>query len=301
MMIQALEKERPGGTVEAFRALVKKIFLSAWSRHIDRFVFKLFPLLITCFMLTGCAPARVPNPAPVPPELSIEEHALTQQPEPEYAQLYFAEGSQEDILAKHSDERAQTINFMDRSCNADNHFGQCMLLGSDKLVAWDEYSSGLFHRGKVILTRNGSRIYQISVGDSSPLASLRGLWTYDGHWALESAYVTTYQLGNVIDSQASGQISIDGKLLNKQLGYQEAFGFQTLHNKPFYFFKRHGEIGIDYQSVEISLGYSEILHYGCCSAAMLNPHVSQNMVAFFARKDSTWYYVEVGVFGQNTP
>jgi hypothetical protein len=29
--------------------------------------------------------------------------------------------------------------------------------------------------------------------------------------------------------------------------------------------------------------------------------VAQNMVAFFARKGSTWYYIEIGVFGQTTP
>ena len=260
-------------------------------------------------VLVGCSPiAR--TQVPTPPELSIEEHALTQRPEAESAQLYFAEGTQESILAKHADERAQIITFMDRSCNVGNHFGQCTSLGTDRLVAWEEYSSGLFHTGKVILRRNDKQIYQIPVGDSSPISTLRGLWTYDGHWALETAHVVTHLTGNMIDSQATGQISIDGKLLNKQSGYQEAFGFQTLHGKPFFFFKRQGEIGMVYNNVEIPPGYSEVLHYGCCSASMLNPRVSQNMVAFFARtpalaggarEGSTWYYVEIGVFNRIVP
>ena len=252
------------------------------------------------FVSAGCSPSPT-MPASLPGRLSIEEHALTQRPEAEYSQLYFAEGTQESLLAKHAGERSQIITFMDRSCNVDNHFGQCATLGTDRLVARDDYISGLFGSGTVTLTRNGSRIYQIPVGDSSPIESLRGLWTYADHWALETAYVTTRQTGNVVDSRATGQISIDGKMLNKQFGYQEAFGFQTMHGKGFYFFKQHGNIGVVYDNVTIPLGYSEVPHYGCCSAATLNPRVSQNMVAFFARKGSTWYYVEIGVFGQIVP
>ena len=250
--------------------------------------------------VVGCNAASK-TPAPIPPELSIEEHAMTQRPEAESAQLYFAEGTQESILAKHADERSQIISFMDRSCNVDNHFGQCATLGTDRLVAWEDYTSGLFSTGTVDLTRNGTSIYKIPVGDSGPIGSLRGLWTYADHWALETAYVKTHQTGNEIDSQATGQISLDGHLLNKQLGYQEAFGFQTMHSKPFYFYKQGGKIGISYDGVEIPLGYAEVLHYGCCSAATLNPRVAQNMVAFFARKGSMWYYVEIGVFGQIAP
>ena len=260
----------------------------------------LYPAVCLFAVLAGCTPiAR--TQASTPPELSIEEHTLTQRPEAEYAQLNFDEGAQESILAKHAEERAQIISFMDRSCNVDNHFGQCVTLGTDRLVAWDEYTSGLFHTGSVTLTRNGSRIYKIPVGDSSPISTLRGLWTYDNHWVLETAHVTNHAIGNMIDSQATGQISVDGKLLNQRLGYQEAFGFQTMNGKPFYFFKQDGKIGVSYSNVTIPLGYSEIPHYGCCSAATLNPRVSQNMVAFFARKGNTWYYVEIGVFGQAIP
>jgi hypothetical protein len=257
--------------------------------------------LVTCLLLAGCAPAATSTPIAVPPELSIEEHALTQRPEAEYTQLYFAEGTQESVLSAHADERAQLFDFMDRSCNVENHFGQCAALGTDQLAAWASDSPSLFDPITVTLTRNAISIYQIPVGNNSPIGSLRGLWTYDGHWALETAYVTNHQTGNVIDSQATGQISIDGQLLNKQFDYQEAFGFQTMHGKPFYFFKRHGEIGVSYNDVEIPLGYSGVPHYDCCSAATLNPRVSQNMVAFFAYKDTTWYYVEIGVYGQAIP
>ncbi len=246
-------------------------------------------------LLAGCA-ASPTIPMSIPVEFSVEEHELTRSPEAEYSELFFAEGTQAEILARHAEERSNLNTFMNRSCTVAEHFGLCASQGEDKLVAWEEYGSGIFASGNVTLTRNGSPIYKIPIGDSSPISALRGLWTYDGHWALETAYIQNHQLGNEIDSQATGQISVDGQLINKQLGYQEAFGFQTMHGNPFYFFKQKGKIGLSYDGVEIATGYDEVPHYGCCSAATLNPGVYENMVAFFARKGSTWYYIEAGVF-----
>ncbi len=74
-----------------------------------------------------------------------------------------------------------------------------------------------------------------------------------------------------------------------------------MHGKSFYFFKRDDKIGISYNGVEIPRGYDEVLHYGCCGTATLNPKVAQNMVAFFARKGSAWYYIETGVFDTPSP
>jgi hypothetical protein len=69
-----------------------------------------------------------------------------------------------------------------------------------------------------------------------------------------------------------------------------------MNDKPFYFFKKFGRLGISYDGREIPLGYAEIPRYGCCSAAALNPRSAENMVSFFAQRDGIWYYVEVGVF-----
>jgi hypothetical protein len=250
-------------------------------------------------MLAGCSAVHE-TPAPIPPELSIEEHTLTRRPEAEYTQLYFAESTPEGILAKHAGDREQSVYIMDQACMVGNQFGQCVAVGNDQFTALGD-SGSVGDRVSVTVARNGSPIYNIPAGVISPINSVQGLWVYGNHWALETAYVTTHQTGNEIDSQATGQISMDGQLINKQYGYQEAFGFQTMHGKPFYFFKRHGKIGISYNSVEILLGYAEVLHYGCCSGATLNPRVAQNMVAYFARKGNTWYYVEIGVFGQPAP
>jgi len=177
-------------------------------------------ILTLCVLLASCRigpAALISNPtlAPIPPELSIEEHALTQPPEASTLSYTSPKARRKSILAKHAEERLQIISFVDRSCNVGNQLGQCATLGTDRLAAWEDYdTSAPFGSGKVTLTRNGSRIYQIPVGDSSPIGSLRGLWTYAAHWALETAFVTNHQHGNEIDSQATGQISIDGKLLN---------------------------------------------------------------------------------------
>jgi hypothetical protein len=258
-------------------------------------------VLAVCLLLAACTPKAPSRLSSLPPELSVEEHALTHPPEAEYTRLDFARGSQDTILAKHAGERSSLLTIMDHSCTVEGHFGQCASLGTDQLAAWASDSPDLFAPISVTVTRNGSSIYQIPVGNNSPLGSLRGLWTYDGHWALETAYVTNHQNGNGIDSQATGQVTIDGVLLNQQPGAQEFFGFQTMHGKPFYFFKRDGKINASYNGLEIPLGYDELPHYGCCSAATLNPKAAGNMVAFFARKGDTWEYVEIGVFGQTAP
>ena len=201
-------------------------------------------------VLAGCAYTPA-TPAAVPAGLSIEEHALTQRPEAEYTQLYFAEGSQESILAKHAQERASLITIMDHACMVATHFGQCVSFGTDQLAAWADDPNDPLASVSVTVTRDGGPIYKIPVGNSSPIGSIRGLWMYADHWALETAFVTNHQRGNEISSEVVGQISVDSQLLNKQLKYQEAFGFQILHGKPFYFFKKGNKIGISYDGVEV--------------------------------------------------
>jgi hypothetical protein len=117
---------------------------------------------------------------------------------------------------------------------------------------------------------------------------LQGLWTYDGHWALEILFADT--------STWAGQIYIDGELVNRAKGFDEAFGFQLLGGRPFFFYSREGHMGFSYDNQEVDLRYEEIPHYMCCGESSLNPVHAQNMTAFFARQETTWYYVELGVF-----
>ena len=250
----------------------------------------LFLLLATCAPGT---PTSAPAPA-VPPELSVAEYPLTQPPEAESTVLNFDSSVQGDPRSLHAAERAQ--HFPDTSCTVGNSFGLCVTLGSDQLFATEGWTDP--NDGDVIVTRNGQQVYKVSVGSASPVTALRGLWAYDDHWAVETALVNNQQSGNEVTAFATGQVAVDGSSLNDQLGYEEAFGFQTLGGKPFYFFQREGKIDANYAGVEIPLGYDEITHYNCCSASSLNPTIYPNLVTFFGRKGETWYYAEIGVFGQ---
>ena len=92
----------------------------------------------------------------------------------------------------------------------------------------------------------------------------------------------------------AGQVILDGVSLNQRYGYQEIFGFQLLHGKPFYFFRKDGKIGAVYAGQPVVLGYDSLPHYGCCSAGELNPRRSGSMIWFFAEREGAWYYVEIG-------
>jgi hypothetical protein len=161
-------------------------------------------------------------------------------------------------------------------------------LNGRKLTAQEDYNSG-GTKGNVIVTEDGQEIYRIAIGVGSPIESLRGLWVYDNHWVLETAYVSENA-----DYIVRGQISEDGILLNDKYHYEEAFGFQIINDRPFYFFSRDQKTNAWYDGQEILLGYDRIPHYSCCSSAELNPYQWQNRVDFFGLHGETWYLVQIG-------
>jgi len=257
---------------------------------------KRIAFLALILLLAACAPAGPTSP-PVPavaPELSVAEYPLTQPPEAESEVLSFDSSVQGDPRTLHAAERAQ--QFPDRGCTVGASFGFCVTVGSDQLFVTQDYTDP--NAGYVVVTRNSQEVYKVVVGSASPISALWGLWAYDGHWAVETALISNQQSGDEIATTATGQVAVDGKSLNDQLGYEEAFGFQTLGGKPFYFFKRQGKIEANYAGVDIALGYDEIPHYNCCSAATLNPRIYLSLVTFLGRKGDTWYYGEIGVFSQ---
>jgi hypothetical protein len=69
-----------------------------------------------------------------------------------------------------------------------------------------------------------------------------------------------------------------------------------LKDMHFYLFKKNDRLGVSFAGQSLPLNYDQIPHYGCCSSAALNPVQARNMVAFFARRGTTWYYVEMGVY-----
>jgi hypothetical protein len=233
------------------------------------------------------------TPLQLPSGLTVEEYALEDRPSFEPLSFSPIQGSQAGVRARRELERRKS--FPDNSFFDHMHFSGRASLDGAELVAYEDYNQG-GSDGWVIVERNGEQIYQVSTGPGSPLTSLQGLWVYDDHWILETAFITSRLEGNMVYTDATGRISQDGKLLNDLYDYEEMFGFQLMAGRPFYFFKQDGKIGFSYDGQVVEAGYDEIPHYSCCSAAGLNPVRAQNMVAFFAQRDSIWYYVEIGVY-----
>jgi len=238
----------------------------------------LLPLLVMVNLLMISA-ACTPQPT-----LTLEEHAIL--PifwEGDTLEFKPLEGTREEILAKHASERLKPAPTFSLPVN----------LGEDELNAVENYNGS---QVTVEVTRNGEQVLSIAAGVISPINNFRGLWVVDEHWYLEVAHVEE----NPEDPNAAfniwGEIFMDGKSLNQQNGYDEAFNFQLLAGKPFFFYRDENQMGYSYEGWETDLDYSEIPHYLCCSASSFNPLSSETMVAFYARRESKDFYIELGLF-----
>ncbi len=131
--------------------------------------------------------------------------------------------------------------------------------------------------------------YESQFNDISTYASFDGPWTYSEHWALI-----------LLDAKLDGEqgpaqyerLIQDGQDVNSLKGYEQAFEFSLLNGQPFYFYQKSGKIGISFAGEETATNYDEVPHYQCCTPALSNPGRSLNMVWFFARRGTAWYYVE---------
>ena len=235
-----------------------------------------------CLTLGGCAVIFPKSNT----SLKLEEHQLSGAPEPGPLSFQPLDGTQEEILAKHADERTTTVS--NEAFSVDGNPAISSLGDKNDLKAVVLSTNPGQPEQTVKLLRGDEIIFEAPGGLPSPAVPVQALWTYDGHWALEILYSD--------QSTWAGKIYIDGSLINEQKGYDEAFGFQLLADKPFFFYMRNGQVGYSYDGNETELNFSYVPHYNCCAESLLNPTKSQKMVAFFAQRDSTWYYVELGVF-----
>jgi hypothetical protein len=231
--------------------------------------------------------------------LTVDQYVLKGGPDVEPLHFEPIQGSQDEIVSTHAAEKED--EFSDNSFFENFLFGRKALLSDKNLVAQEvinDTQDVKYQKVSVVVSLDKKKIYTIKAGDVSPAQALQGLWTYDKHWMLEIAYVgaTNNSKDNSRSYNTTGQIVQDGELLNDKYGYQEAFGSQLLNDRPFYFFKKDGKIGISYDGQTSELGYDEVPHYGCCSAAEMNPKPTKDMVSFFAKENGTWYYIEIGVF-----
>jgi hypothetical protein len=230
---------------------------------------------------SACGPSSI---ASSPTDLTVEEHRLVEAPSTEPLAFKPVDGSMADILSRHAAERSKVIP--DNSELQQGRHAMRRTLGSDLLTATENYDG---NTGWVTVTRTDQEIYRIDTGMPSPIPGLQGLWTYDGHWVLETAYITRDASG--------GRLSRDGTLMRQLADDEETFDFQLMAGRPFFFSKVNGNISLALDDQEVATAYDGVPHYQCCSASVLNPLHAENMVAFFARRGDTWYYVEAGLFG----
>lgn len=219
----------------------------------------------------------------------LEEHRLQSPPDPDTGTFLPVDTTQEEVLSQHQDERQlSVINPVEFS----DQVGVPVMtsLGPGEPLNAVLLTSEIDPPRQVAEVRKGDEvIFSVDAGLPSPALPLQSLWSYDGNWVLEIIFLE--------EDVFQGRIYQDGQLINDSKVYQDAYGFQLLAGKPFYFYQREGSLGYFYDGQETPLPYQEIPHYGCCSASTINPQPAENMVAFYARTGDDWYYVELGDFG----
>jgi hypothetical protein len=239
-----------------------------------------------------------PTPWVLPSGLVIEEHPLRNPPSIEPLFFEPLASTFDRILARHADLRADVIQHNTFFDPQDNAFGLWTPWQGQRLEVVTKINAANEVMAEVRL--GDQVIYTLSLGQPGPLSQVQGVWAQGDTWVAEVVHLTCHSVrtgeSQSVECQPRGLIIQNGEVLNEHYGYEEAFGFQWLNGKPFYFFQKAGKIGIHDHDQEISLEYDEIPHYKCCSAAELNPRHATQMVAFFARRGEQWYYVEVGLF-----
>ena len=92
----------------------------------------------------------------------------------------------------------------------------------------------------------------------------------------------------------------DGEMVNKKLGFQQIFGWNLIHDKPVYFFRKGPRLGISYNDQILPLQYEDISYEPvCCSNSPKTmdgiirngPEVSGDSARFYGRRNGVWYYV----------
>lgn len=239
-----------------------------------------------------------PTPWASPSGLVIEEHPLRHPPAIEPLFFEPLAGTYDQIMARHANLRAEVIHHNTFFDPQDHAFGIWTLWQGQRLEIVTKTNSA---NEVVAEVRMGNQIiYALPLGQSGALSQVQGLWSQGDIWVAEVVHLSCHSvhIGEVqsVECQPHGLIIQNGEILNERFGYEEAFDFQWLNGKPFYFFQKAGQIGIRYHDQEIWLEYDEIPHYKCCSAGELNPLHATAMIAFFARRGEQWYYVEAGLF-----
>jgi hypothetical protein len=105
---------------------------------------------------------------------------------------------------------------------------------------------------------------------------LRSFTTWDDHWVLG----------------VDDHLIMDGQDIGQTLGYDAAFGFARIGDRPFYFFEKDGLVQISYGGQVLPNAYEQVFHNHCCEAAIHNVEFGPEAVWFHALRDGVWYWAE---------
>lgn len=166
----------------------------------------------------------------------------------------------------------------------------CYLVQNATLLEWgscfnDPRLAPILHKGELLWVRAAENSHiQVQTSQQEIVYSfasynLVGLpinrfRSWNNHWILE------------IDKYFDGFLVEDGEILNEKFGFEEAFGWQLVNDKPFYFFRKGPRVGISYDGKFLPLDYDQIAH-----GFFNDPIGDGSKVPFFGRRDGTWYYV----------
>jgi len=253
-------------------------------------------LFLAIFLLGACSGPSEPHPRVISEAgIQFEEYSLLL-PYCESAMearcFVPTEGTIEQILAKHSSQRSNLVNPYGRMTEDQItiDFDGAPIIASLRIIDTSSSDQNGYSMGEIVVTHRDQVLFSMPLGQLGPTPNLHGLWVSDGSWYLEVAE----EAGDL--DQSRGVIIQDGQSLLDRFGYEEAFSFTLIDDKPFFFYVRDGKVNASFDGQEIELRYDEVEHYQCCSAARNNPIKSENMVSYFARRGDTWYYVEAGIF-----
>lgn len=157
---------------------------------------------------------------------------------------------------------------------------------------------------KLVVTKSGDAVYETSIANMmGGYPGFVAAWAFDNHWTIEivTPYLDkpTWLCNESVSSQID--IIVDGKSTKQSNRYDAIFGFQTLGNKPFYFFSNDCIYGISYDGVDISLrefGYEKITYRNAWPGFDDDPVAYQNAVAFWVERDGKHYSVLIGAFSK---
>jgi hypothetical protein len=128
---------------------------------------------------------------------------------------------------------------------------------------------------------DGTLVYTISATETPPDPVMHiALLDWQGQWVLEF----------------NNRVIINGTSFNEQHGYDRVFNWRVVHGELFYFFEQDGRVHVSYDGETLPQTYAEVAHNLCCEPAVCNVQTYADMVAFYARKEGTWFYVEMGVY-----